>query len=313
MYIKQVFQYHYGFWRYIIGTLVVLAAVLLGQVPFAVAVFLEKGLEIESMEETEFLQVLDPNLSLFLMLLAFAAGLAGIFIAVRLLHGQSLRALTTSRKKVDWGRFFFAFGLIGSLTVLLTLADYFSNPADYLVNFQPIPFLILVLVALVMIPLQTSFEEYFFRGYLMQGLGTLVRNRWLPLILTSVVFGGLHFFNPEVTKLGNIIMLYYIGTGFMLGIITLMDEGLELALGFHAANNLVAALLVTADWTAFQTYSILKDVSEPEAGWDVLVPILVVYPILLLIMAKKYGWRNWGEKLTGRVEKPEILKVSEES
>ena len=37
-----------------------------------------------------------------------------------------------------------------------------------------------------------------------------------------------------------------------------MDEGLELALGFHAANNLIAVLLLTADWTAFQTHSILR-------------------------------------------------------
>jgi hypothetical protein len=34
------------------------------------------------------------------------------------------------------------------------------------------------------------------------------------------------------------MFVYYIGTGLFLGI-TLMDEGMELALGFHAANNLV--------------------------------------------------------------------------
>ena len=62
----------------------------------------------------------------------------------------------------------------------------------------------------------------------------------------------MHIANPEVGKLGMIIMVYYIGTGFFLGIMTLMDEGLELALGFHAANNLIGALLVTADWTAFK-------------------------------------------------------------
>jgi hypothetical protein len=43
-----------------------------------------------------------------------------------------------------------------------------------------------------------------------------------------------------------------------------MDEGMELALGFHAANNLVGALLVTSDWSAFQTHSIFKDISEPK-------------------------------------------------
>jgi hypothetical protein len=49
-----------------------------------------------------------------------------------------------------------------------------------------------------------------------------------------------------------------------------MDEGMELALGFHAANNLVGALLINSDWSAFQTNSIFKDISEPSAGLDVI-------------------------------------------
>jgi hypothetical protein len=158
-----------------------------------------------------------------------------------------------------------------------------------------------------MIPLQTSFEEYLFRGYLMQGIGVLAKNRWLPLVLTSVIFGGLHLANPEVDKLGNIIMVYYIGTGFFLGIMTLMDEGMELALGFHAGNNLITALLVTADWTVFKTNSVLKDISEPSAGFDVIAPVLILYPIFLLIMAYRYKWRNWGEKLFGKVEEPVVI------
>ena len=76
-----------------------------------------------------------------------------------------------------------------------------------------------------------------------------------------------------------------------------MDEGLELAIGFHAANNLLTALLVTADWTAFQTESLYRDVSKPELGWDVFLPVLVIYPILLYVFSKKYGWKNWQEKL----------------
>jgi hypothetical protein len=125
-------------------------------------------------------------------------------------------------------------------------------------------------------------------------------------VLTSVIFGGLHLANPEVDKLGNIIMIYYIGTGFFLGIMTLMDEGMELALGFHAGNNLITALLVTADWTVFKTNSILKDISEPSAGFDVIAPVLILYPIFLLIMAWRYKWRDWGGKLFGKVEEPII-------
>lgn len=312
MFIQQAFKYQYHFWRYLLGTFIIIIALIAGQIPFTIAVIMEGGLAMADMDQSEVMNVLESNLSFFLLLLSFAVGLAGVFFVAKVLHNQPIRALTTARKKIDWGRFFFAFGLVAAFSISVTAIDYFSNPEDYIWNFQAVPFLILVVIAVVMVPLQTSFEEYLFRGYLMQGIGTLAKNRWLPLILTSFIFGGLHLFNPEVTKLGNIIMIYYIGTGFLLGIMTLMDDGMELALGFHAGNNLITAILVTADWTAFQTNSLLKDISEPSAGWDVLIPVLIVYPIFLWIMAKKYKWKGWSYKLWGKVENPIVLKPSEE-
>ncbi|HSP40702.1 MAG TPA: CPBP family intramembrane glutamic endopeptidase [Gillisia sp.] len=312
MYIQQAFKYQNEFWKYLIGLLVIIVAFIAGQLPLVAAIFMEIGMEFQNLDETQMLQVLDSNLSFFLILLPFAVGLFALFFIVRTLHDQPIRALTTARLKVDWGRVFFGFALVAAYSVALISIDYYLYPEDYVWNFDPIPFAILVVIAIIMVPIQTSVEEYLFRGYLMQGLGTLVKNRWLPLIVTSVVFGGLHFFNPEVTKLGNIIMVYYIGTGFFLGIMTLMDEGLELALGFHAGNNLLTAILVTADWTAFQTNSLLKDISEPQAGWDVLIPVLVVYPIFLLIMAWKYKWKDWSHKLFGKIEEPVMLNPSEE-
>jgi hypothetical protein len=227
------------------------------------------------------------------------------------LHKQPFVALTTSRKKTDWGRVFFGFALIAITTIVVTSLDFYNNPENYVLQFDLVPFIILAVIAVIMIPLQTSFEEYLFRGYLMQGIGVLTKNRWLPLIVTSVIFGALHMANPEVDKLGNIIMIYYIGTGFFLGIMTLMDEGMELALGFHAGNNLIAALLVTADWTVFKTNSVLKDISEPSAGFDVIAPVLILYPIFLLIMAWRYKWTDWSGKLFGKVEEP--INISDEN
>ncbi|MDP5093376.1 MAG: CPBP family intramembrane metalloprotease domain-containing protein, partial [Polaribacter sp.] len=69
---------------------------------------------------------------------------------------------------------------------------------------------------------------------------------------------------------------------------------------------LITALLVTANWTAFQTNSILIDISTPVLGADVYLPVFVVFPILVFIFSKKYGWTNWKEKLTGTIEKPVI-------
>jgi membrane protease YdiL (CAAX protease family) len=224
-----------------------------------------------------------------------------------------MKSLITSRNNVDWGRFFFGFGLIAITTIVLTLVDYNLNPEHYEFQFEMVPFLIMAAIAIIFIPIQTSFEELLFRGYLMQGFGVILKSKWLPLIITSLIFGGLHALNPEVDKLGSIIMVFYIGTGLFLGIITLMDDGLELALGFHAGNNLVAAVLVTADWTAFQTNSILLDVSDPNAGLSVIAPVFIVYPIFLGIMSWKYKWKNWGEKLFGSVSIPveEITVIDE--
>lgn len=293
------------------GFIIIFVASQLGSIPLLIAVLVKtyaEGGNIFALEdEMQIMTVLDSNLTLFLMLLSFAVGLLGVYIVVRYLHLQRFVTLTTSRKKTDWGRVFFGFALITITTIVVTALDYYSNPEDYVLQFDLVPFLILAVIAIIMIPLQTSFEEYLFRGYLMQGIGVVAKNRWLPLLITSVIFGALHIANPEVEKLGNIIMVFYIGTGFFLGIMTLMDEGLELALGFHAGNNLITALLVTADWTVFKTHSVLKDISEPSAGFDVIAPVLILYPIFLGIMAWRYKWNNWGEKLFGKVEKPVIV------
>lgn len=308
MYISSAFKYQHEWWRYLIGLLVIFIFSQLGSLPFLVAAALkvtEEGGSFDDLSDTDKLMtILSSNTTLFLMLLSFAVGLLGIYLIVKYLHRQPMKALTTTRKRVDWGRFFFGFLLITVFTLVATGIDFYLNPDNYEVQFNLKPFLVLLFIVIIFIPLQTSFEEYLFRGYLMQGIGVLVKNKWFPLLSTSLIFGLMHFANPEVDKLGSVIMVYYIGTGLFLGIITLMDDGLELALGFHAGNNAIAALLVTADWTVFTTNSVLKDLSEPTAGFDILIPIFVIYPIFLFVMAKRYKWNNWKVKLFGSVEKP---------
>ncbi|WP_417199680.1 CPBP family intramembrane glutamic endopeptidase [Bizionia sp.] len=311
MYIAQAFKGLHEWWRYIIGILIIFLAVVIGQMPFTLAVLFKTvsdGGNAFGMTEAQMMTVLEPNLNLFLMLLSFAAGLVGVFIVAKYLHKQSIVSLTTARDKIDWKRFWFAFILWGFVSTSFIFLDYFLSPEDYVLNFKLVPFIILCVIAIALIPLQTSFEEYLFRGYLMQGMGVITKNKWVPLLTTSVVFGLLHIANPEVKQLGYIVMVYYIGTGLFLGIATLMDEGLELALGFHAANNLFTALLVTADWTALQTHSVFKDISLPGAAgfMDVFMPVFVIFPVVLFVFSKKYNWTNWKEKLFGTVEAPQI-------
>lgn len=239
----------------------------------------------------------------FVMLIApLSIALFIVLFWAKFIQGQSLTSLTTSRPKIDWKRVFFSFSIWAVITVTMIVASYYATPENFVWNFNLEKFFTFLVLALLLIPLQTSFEEYLFRGHLMQGLGLVTNSRLIPLLVTSILFGLMHIGNPEVGKVGYIIMVYYIGTGLFLGILTLMDEGLELALGFHAANNLVGALLLTADWTAFQTHSIFKDVSEPSAGFEIVLPVFVVFPLLLFLFAKVYKWNNWKARLTGSLQ-----------
>ncbi|MFT5251755.1 MAG: membrane protease YdiL (CAAX protease family) [Flavobacteriales bacterium] len=303
MFIEQGIRKTNFFGKYLLGSLLIFLASTLGQVPLILAIAYEtvnNGRTFPTGNDA-MMRFFEPNLTLFLLLISFVFAFYGLYLVVKHLHQQTMLSVTTSRKKIDWSRIWFAFSIWSLFTILSTVVYYYIAPEDFVFNFKPIPFAILFVIGTLLIPIQTSTEEYVFRGYLMQGFGNLFGNKWFPLLMTSLIFGGMHLFNPEVTKMGNIILIYYIGTGLFLGVLTLLDEGLELALGFHAANNLVGALLVTSDWTVFQTHSILKDISEPQAGFDVILPVVVIYPILLYIFSKKYQWTNWKEKLFGRI------------
>ena len=380
MYIAQAFKGLHDWWRYVIGLAIAIIGVFIFSIPHALGVLfktMQGGVIDESKlnDPTYLMGLFESNVNLVFILLPFVGGLLFLLGVVKWLHIQSITSLITVRPKIDWKRFWVIFCFWGILSSGLVLLDYYMSPEDYMLNFQLQPFLILCVIAILLVPLQTSFEELLFRGYLMQGIGVSTVHRYFPfvlilslagifgymllsysfnlmlwqtllyfigfsglillflksklaeslsgsvgyqkiysglkrnstpLIITSVVFGLLHIANPEVDKLGPIIMVYYIGTGLFLGIMTLMDDGLELSLGFHAANNLFTALLVTADWTAFQTHSIFKDLSDPKAAefMDILMPVCVMFPVILLILSKIYKWTDWKEKLFGKVIEP---------
>lgn len=298
MFIEQINLEKKDFVKYIAGSVAVIFFNILGQIPLTLYV-LAKGTDAKAFEDQfQLLGSFPSNTTLFLILIPFAISLVGLWLVVTKQLGKPFKTIITTRKKIDRSRILFSFLLWGGVSAAFIIISYFLSPTDFVWNFKPVPFLILFLISVVMIPLQTSAEELFFRGYLLQGFGVIFRNRWLPLITTSIIFGMLHIWNPEIDKLGVNLIWYYIGTGLFLGVITLMDEGLELALGFHAANNLVTALLVTASWTSFQTESLLIDNSEPSLIKELLITFLVVYPILILLFSRKYGWKNWKHNLT---------------
>lgn len=298
MFITQAYKGNNVWWRVMITTLITAGIFILNFITF----FFMSDEQMEEAYKT--MNGIPKNLALIINLVPFAFLLVCLFILVRFLHNRSILSLTTSRAKVDYKRIFFSFGIIVSLTVFGFIVSFTADDANIIWNFDPLKFTILFIISILFFPFQIGYEEYLFRGYLMQQIGIIARNRWIPLVITSVVFGLFHSANPEVAKMGFGVMFFYIGTGFLLGIMTLMDESLELALGFHLGNNLMAALLITSDFSAIQTDAIFKYSGKENTADmlnEMLVSIAIVYPIILYIFAKKYNWSNWKEKLSGKI------------
>ncbi|GLB53681.1 abortive infection protein [Neptunitalea chrysea] len=301
MYIEQALKSKHEWWRYLIGFVIVIVAwLIIGRLPMQLLIAYKKNtLGVEAHSLNEIINLLGNNTYLVLYIVSFAIGLFTLFVVVQNLHKFTILKLTTSRSKFDWNRFFMSFFTISLASLLTVYISYKIYPEVFILNFDLEKFVMLFLVVLLL-PIQTSLEEYIFRGYLMQGLGVSSMCKWIPFIGTSVLFGIMHLGNPEIAQMGDVVLVFYIGTGFTLGIMTLMDEGMELALGFHAANNMIGALLVTADWTVIQTDSVFKNIGDPKVGIEIFIPI-VIQILILFIFSKIYKWNGWKEKLFGKL------------
>lgn len=279
--------------------IVVLAYATIGQLPLMIAVQSHSDV-LEGISGPILLtysKVLGKNLLLFYLLVPFLAAFIALLLCVKFIHKQHIRSLFTSRKRFDFKRFFHSFcvwGLVLGVYFILTIFN--SNTLTF--QFPDLSFITLFLIALLLIPIQTTFEEVFFRTYLFAVFKTKIKKSWIVVVVTGLIFGLLHGSNPEVQLIGYSVLAYYIVTGFFLGILRFFDEGLELSMGYHAVNNLFAAIVVSNEWQAFQTDALFLDHAKPSFGWDAILTICIAQPVLLIYFAKKYNWFNWKEKIS---------------
>lgn len=211
------------------------------------------------------LDLAHPSLAGYLAVNASLVSLlAGVLIAVRVIHQRPVRSLITPSRAIDPHRIAAAFGLTLVLAGISTTIDAWLNPGNYHLSFQPGRWLPLLPVILVVTTLQTSAEELLFRGYALQALGLLTRSTWILVAVSGFLFAVPHLANPEMAAGSTLVTAFYFCFGASLAFITLRDNRLELALGAHAANNLFAALVVNHMQSSLPTRAIWQtDVIDP--------------------------------------------------
>jgi membrane protease YdiL (CAAX protease family) len=235
---------------------------------------------------------IDKNVMLAIDFGMFVFALMGLYTVISRIHKKTLTSVITAYDKIRWKRFFFAFAVWGFMVAGSIISSYFYDPSSFKVQFNASSFIMLLIVTIVLLPIQTSTEEIFFRGYLMQGLSQVFKNGIVPLLITSLLFGVVHSQNPESKAYGLGIMLpYYSLFALFLGTMTLLDEGLELAMGVHCANNLVSCLLITSPNSVLKTDAVF--VQDREDPLMELIAWAVFATITFIILWRKYRWKNF--------------------
>ena len=299
MFLLQAYKGKNDLWRYIFVIALVIIAYIVGQVPLAiasVAAIAKNGMDDDAFAELQasldFAELgLHPNVVFVLLLMMFICAMAALYVGVVRIHKRPFKSIWTARKSFDYGRFLWAFLIWIGFSILFEALGMISDPDNYILQFEPLSFIVLLVIVILILPIQTSFEEVFIRGYIMQGLSTFSKTPWLPLFGSSFVFGAMHMMNPEVQAFGVTTMLtYYVSIALFLGILAVIDNGLELAIGVHTATNAYGALFVTFDSSAIKTPAIYRLI-EVSPGMMTVYSLLALLAFLALAN-KKYDL-NW--------------------
>lgn len=296
-------------WKYLIGSLFVIASVVLGRMLIMLVIFLTSTQNESQLPEgaNESLGYLSPNIILLLMAVGYIITNFILFVVVKYLHKQTWQSVISARPKIDWKRILFAFGVSALLWIAIHALGIYLMPEDQKLNFRLVPFMIYLVVAIIMASISCFAEQYFFRGYLMQGVANLTGNRWSLLLIISVINALLYSLHPEVRFLGFLEMFFtLLPYCLFLGVLALMDEGIELCYGFHTASLLVQQLIFTSDNTSLKTDALYVSIETDTdtVNWLVFVPYLIIFPLFFYVCSRKYKWVGWREKLAGKIQRP---------
>jgi hypothetical protein len=170
-YVESARRGKHRWWQYLLGLVVILVSwLVVGSVASAIVAFVLDGQEgFAAFRRADFFGFGSVG-SFLVIMMGFPFFLGGILIAVSLIHRRHPRTLATAQEKISWHRvgqgfvaWFVPWCLIGGLGQYLLYPDTFSFNSDLAAIALFVP------IALVFTAIQTTTEELFFRGYIVQG------------------------------------------------------------------------------------------------------------------------------------------------
>jgi len=198
----------------------------------------------------------------------FVAMLVGLWLVVRYVHRRPFRTLLAPDGRFRWDQAVRGALYWTAAVVVASVVEWVVVRPEYTYTLEPARFLPLLPVVLVLTTIQASSEEFFFRGYLLQGTGLLTRRTAVLAAVNGLLFGIPHLGNPEVGSGFALLAAYYFLFGVFATLVTLRSGSLHLAIGLHVVNNLMGALLVGPPNSALTTNKIFGVALDP--AWNMI-------------------------------------------
>jgi membrane protease YdiL (CAAX protease family) len=149
----------------------------------------------------------------------------------------------------------------------------------------------IIAVTLLTSPIQAAGEEYFFRGYLLQAVGSFVRTSLVAVIVTGVLFTAAHGIWPWESPALFVDRLVF---GLIAGMLVVRTGGLEAGIASHAANNVVTFVF------AAMTDTVGASLGVKDAPW----PLVTIDVVKFVAFGAIAWWMSGRMKLANRSELP---------
>jgi len=300
------------FWRYLIMIIAILAATnTIGAIPLLIsmgakavsdpAVFDSLAANPNDMSALG----LNPNIYLLEMLFPFIIGLLAFVLLLKPLNGKTLKLVINGTGTFRWNRLFISAAVWVLFSAIYLFVSIKLDPSNYKLNNTSGTLIPIIIISILLIPFQAAWEELIFRGYLMQGFTVWLKNRWSPVIITSVLFALMHIINPEIKEYGFWNMMpQYLLFGLIFGVITVFDDGVETAIGAHAANNVFLSVMLTSKGSALQTPAVYEQ--QNYYPMTELLSMVVMGILFIVVFMVIFRWKNL-TVLFGKVQSPDTF------
>ena len=207
------------------------------------------------------------------------------WVLMAIVHQVRPRWLSSVQPRLRWSYLLISAGV--ALVVLngVTLIPMALGSAPVTVAAQP-GFWGFLVVLILTSPLQAAAEEYFFRGYLMQALGSLVAHPAFGVVVSAVLFALMHGVqNPA-------LFVNRLGFGLLAGILVWRTGGLEAGIGAHVINN-ICAYVIAGLTSSIATVRAISSIGWTESA--IQLGGFALFAVVALLVAR-------GLKLRTRVD-----------